>query len=116
MNINAFSVKVAGFSILVLGAAVVVLIGHSQGPKAPHVEPPPSGATPVVHTADWYVAHPEVLKEDEKKCAGDASEISAAACQNASSADARLSAIEMQKAAQESAPSESTTTPAKSSP
>jgi hypothetical protein len=52
-----------------------------------------------IHTADWYVAHPDVLHQDEQRCAGDAATIAPAACQNAFNADARLAAIEFQKAA-----------------
>lgn len=114
MNVNSLVVKGAGVAIIMVGAGLVLLIGHSSGPEAPAVQPPsgvsttvvePSGNTlaPAVHTADWYVAHPDVLKEDERKCAGDASVMPQAACQNVSSADARLTALEMQKAAPENA-------------
>lgn len=114
MNMNSIVVKGAGVAIVVVGAGLVLLIGHSSGPKTPVIQPSagssttivePSGtaSAPVVHTADWYVAHPDVLKEDEKKCAGDASVMPQAACQNVSSADARLTALEMQKAADENA-------------
>lgn len=99
-------------SLKVLAAVVVVaLIGggvaaymirtptpgrHYTQPSTPLVIPP---AAAPVHTADWYVAHPQVLKEDEKRCAGNAASLSMAACQNVASADARLGVIEMQKAA-----------------
>jgi hypothetical protein len=54
-----------------------------------------------VHTANWYVAHPDILKQDEMRCAGDAATISQAACQNAYSADEQRTQTDMQKAAAE---------------
>jgi hypothetical protein len=46
-----------------------------------------------------HVAHPDMLRADEKRCAGDAASISPAACENADHAAARLFVKEMQKAA-----------------
>ena len=56
-----------------------------------------------VHTATWYVAHPDILRLDEKKCAGDAAEMPPTVCQNVAAADAQLSVLQMQKAAAENA-------------
>jgi hypothetical protein len=45
---------------------------------------------PEVHSAAWYVRHPDVLKQDEQRCAGNAGTMTPAACQNVASADAQL--------------------------
>lgn len=113
MGSNSIVIKVAGIAVLLVGAGLVIFIGHNSQP-----EPPGKITTitvPAIHTADWYVAHPDVLKEDEHKCAGDASSMSAAACQNASSADARLSVIEMRNAAASNGSSVSSSQSPKSS-
>lgn len=102
---RALSLKVLAAVVVVaiIGAAVRVYVIRTPTPEAHYTQPsapviiPPAMAP--VHTANWYVAHPEVLKEDEKRCAGDAATLTMAACQNVASADARLSVIEMQKAA-----------------
>lgn len=65
--------------------------------------------TSEIHTADWYVAHPDILHKDEHRCAGDAATISQAACQNVASADARLNVIEMQSAASANANADEST-------
>lgn len=52
-----------------------------------------------VHSAEWYEAHPDTLKGDEKRCAGDAQSISQNACQNVYSAESSLGVKEMKDAA-----------------
>lgn len=95
---TSIRMKAAGLAIVVCGTGLVMFVGHqvqeekSQGTIA-------AATAPVIHTADWYVAHPGVLKVDEHRCAGDASSMTPAACQNAASADARLTVLQMQNAA-----------------
>ena len=94
---NSIALKAAGLAVLACGAGAVIYIGHHNQNRAP--ESITTLPAPVVHTADWYVAHPDVLKVDEHKCAGDASSMTPAACQNTASADARLSVLQFQHAA-----------------
>ena len=58
-----------------------------------------AGDEPAVHTVAWYEAHPDVLRQDEKQCAGQSPSLDRAACQNVYSAESSLAAAEMQKAA-----------------
>lgn len=53
----------------------------------------------VNRTAEWYEAHPDALKADEQKCAGDAASISRDQCQNIFAAENALGAKEMEDAA-----------------
>ena len=93
--------KFIGLAIIGIGTAagmVVIAVdhtGHPAGTSVGSIPAPP----PVVHTADWYVAHPDVLKEDDARCAGDAASIPQAACQNAATADQRLLASQLGQAA-----------------
>lgn len=61
--------------------------GHSNGP------------TQANRTAAWYESHPDALKADEQKCAGDAASISRDECQNVYAAENALGAKEMEDAA-----------------
>jgi hypothetical protein len=94
----ASRIAIAVVLMLIAGGLVVYIrkrhadVAH---PAALEAAPP----APVAHSAAWYVAHPDVLREDEKRCAGDAATMSPAACQNTASADAQLNVIEMQNAA-----------------
>jgi predicted alpha/beta hydrolase family esterase len=84
------------------GGAVVVIAQNGRSFKTTATQPPgisliaPAAS---VHTADWYVAHPTVAKEDEERCGDDAASISSAACQNVESAEQELLANEMKSAA-----------------
>ena len=100
MTVQISSSKIIlSITLILIGSGVVIYLGHESNnigqPTTLELAPQSSGA----HTADWYVAHPDVLHQDEKRCAGDAATMSPAACQNVTSADARLNVIEMQKAA-----------------
>ena len=55
--------------------------------------------TAIVHTASWYVAHPDIAKQDEARCGDNAATISQAACQNVESAEEQLLAVQMRNAA-----------------
>jgi hypothetical protein len=103
---STLSTKISiGILIAVLGGGASI-IGLYHNPSATSST---SSSTDVlipmmsaeVHTASWYVAHPDILKQDEMRCAGDAATISRAACQNAYSADEQRTQIDMQKAAAE---------------
>jgi hypothetical protein len=100
MTIPSPKIIIGALAILFGGGAVILIanVGTShQGTPTTQIElmPPP----PEVHTANWYVAHPNVLKADEQRCAGDAARIPQVACQNAAAADAQLSAAEYANAA-----------------
>ena len=91
-----------GVCILVaaLGASGVVAVVHIYGPTATSTFPA-SASLPITisdHTADWYVLHPDVLQQDERRCSGDAATISRSSCQNADSEDEQITEIQMQKA------------------
>lgn len=79
---NLLTIKImTGCAAIAIGVVAVVGIGHfgrSPSPATPAVVVIPE----VIHTADWYLAHRDVLKVDEQRCAGDAANISPAACQN----------------------------------
>jgi hypothetical protein len=79
------------------GAVVFFRYRASNTPKPAALVAIPQSSE--VHTADWYVAHADVLHQDGQRCAGDAATISPAACQNVASAESRLYVIEMRKAA-----------------
>jgi len=88
--------------ILAGGGCVGVMSEVSHSHQTSTSEPvviiqptPPS----TIHSAEWYVAHPDVLKVDERRCAGDASTMTPAACQNVASADTQLAGADYAKAA-----------------
>jgi hypothetical protein len=101
MMINALTTKLSiGLLAIVVGGGGAALVYQDRS------SPFGSSSTVVaivapeaVHTADWYVGHPSILKQDEGRCAGDAATISQAACQNVDSADNELGVDEMEKAA-----------------
>ncbi|MDD2893565.1 MAG: hypothetical protein PHF20_06505 [Halothiobacillaceae bacterium] len=90
-------VAIAGVSGLIGGIEYSVhRSGRSISGQGQVFEPPP---TAVVHTASWYVAHPDIAKQDEVRCGDNAATISQAACQNVESAEEQLLAIQMRNAA-----------------
>lgn len=98
------STKIAIGTIILLGGGGAVIFISTIGPfhksaatQQIVVGTPPS--PPVIHSAEWYVAHPDVLKVDEQRCAGNAATIPQAACQNVASADAQLAGADYAKAA-----------------
>ena len=99
-----------GISIVAIALAggAVIVIGNHRTPSP--TAPPPQA----VHTADWYVAHRDILKADDARCGGDAASIPQAACQNAATADQRLLAQQLQGAA--SANAAAAKTPATNTP
>jgi hypothetical protein len=99
--INALTMKLSiGILAIVVGGggAAFVYENHDASPGSSS-DVIAIIAPETVHTADWYVGHPDVLKQDEGRCAGDAATISQAACQNVDSADNQLGVSEMQRAA-----------------
>jgi len=98
---NAFSLKIGIAIVVIVAAGGATLFFHDNRSVLFHSG---SGVSLTVsgdadHTANWYIAHPDILKQDEGRCAGDATRISQAACQNVASADNQLGMFEMQKAA-----------------
>ncbi|MDE8346828.1 MAG: hypothetical protein POH28_11760 [Acidocella sp.] len=82
------------------GLYLVVIQGHTsnssiQRQSAAVPEMPPSQ----IHSASWYVKHPDILKQDELRCAGDAATMTPASCQNVASADAQLASADYATAA-----------------
>ena len=98
MRLIAGKVAIAAVLILI-GGGLAIYIRSLPGSVARPTALEAAPSRPVVHSAAWYVAHPDVLHEDERRCSGDAATISRAACQNAASADAQLNVIEMRNAA-----------------
>lgn len=96
--------KLIGLGVVAVGvvaSAAVIIVNHTSRSSAPvsvsiNVPAPPSET---VHTADWYVAHPDVLKADDARCGNDAASIPQAACQNAASADQKILAAQLGQAA-----------------
>ncbi|MBU6418765.1 MAG: hypothetical protein KGQ79_03460 [Proteobacteria bacterium] len=102
MTSLATKITVGVLAIAIGGGAVILISYNNRSPRS--VSAPPAIAAdsiPMepVHTAAWYVTHPDVLRQDEKRCAGDAASISPAACENAQSADLQLSINDMKNAA-----------------
>lgn len=103
MTVPAPAKIAIGLIIIFVGGGAVILFSnlspsHKTGLSVGAVVnpgPPP----PIVHSAAWYVAHLDVLKADEQRCAGDAATITQAACQNVASADAQLASADYAKAA-----------------
>ncbi|WP_234729608.1 hypothetical protein [Acidocella facilis] len=99
-------ITVGVLAIVIGGGAVVLISYNNRSPRSSSVPPAiAAGSIPMqpIHTAAWYVTHPDVLRQDEKRCADDAASISPAACQNAQSADLQLSINDMKNAAAENA-------------
>jgi hypothetical protein len=87
---NAMTIKIIG-GCAAFAVVVIALVGIKDGRNATA----PSDSTVVVapekiHSSDWYLAHRDVLKVDEQRCVGNASTISAAACQNVKEAVGEL--------------------------
>lgn len=62
-----------------------------------------SSSTHEVRSVEWYQNHPEDLKADEGKCAGEAPILNRDACQNVYSAETNLGVKEMEDAAHNNA-------------
>ena len=94
---NPLTTKIGiGVLIVVLGSATMLLIsreGEKAGEPSTLITSPPA---PTVHTAAWYVAHPDALKVDSQKCGGDAASMPAAACQNIAAAEEQLVPSQLQ--------------------
>lgn len=95
--------KVIGIGIIaagIIGGVAIIILNHSSQSQLPasvsaNALPPAE----IVHTADWYVAHPDVLKTDEARCGGNAESIPPAACQNVATAEQTLLTQQLQSAA-----------------
>jgi len=91
-----------GVAVIVAAGVVITKVGydmHMSGSASyrPTGVPQPASIA-VVHTADWYVAHPDIAKQDDARCGDNAATISLAACQNVESAEEQLLADEMRNA------------------
>jgi hypothetical protein len=79
-----------GLLVICLGGGLAIILierGHQAG-----------SPLPVIHTADWYIEHPDVLKLDEAKCNRNDGEISQPNCENVDAAGARLAPSQLQAA------------------
>lgn len=91
-------------SLIVIGGcgALYLVVDRSHSDRligSPSTEISPVSLSPEVHSAAWYVRHPDVLKQDERRCAGNAEMMTPAACQNVASADAQLAGADYANAA-----------------
>jgi hypothetical protein len=111
--INALTTKLSiGLLAIVVGGGGAAYVYENHGSTPGSDSALIAIVTPeAIHTADWYVGHPDVLKQDEGRCAGDAATISQAACQNVDSADNQLGVGEMEKAAAQDGQSSATQKP-----
>lgn len=82
--------RVSGVTILFAALAL-----YGCGKTGSHSNAPAQAS----RTAAWYESHPDVMKADEQKCAGDAASISRDQCQNVYAAENALGAKEMEDAA-----------------
>ena len=82
------------------GLYLVVFPGHNDNSSIDRQSVVvPALAPSQIHSAAWYVKHPNILKQDEQRCAGDAATMTPAACQNVASADAQLAGSDYATAA-----------------
>jgi hypothetical protein len=94
---------IIGLLIIIGGCGALYLVvdnshfGRSTGSSSTEISP--VNLPPEVHSAAWYVRHPDVLKQDERRCAGNAEMMTPAGCQNVTSADAQLASADYSKAA-----------------
>lgn len=84
------------FIVVAFGAVSFIELQRS-GRDSPISAQPIESDT--VHTTAWYVAHPDIAKQDEARCGNDAASISEAACQNDASAENLLLENELGNAA-----------------
>ncbi len=91
-----------GVAVIVAAGAVIAGIGYDidlsgSAPSGQTGVPQPAPVA-AVHTAGWYVAHPDIAKQDDARCGDDAATISPAACQNVELAEEKMLADEMRNA------------------
>ena len=91
-------------SLIIIGGcgALYLVVEHSHSGRSTgslSTEISPANLPPEVHSAAWYVRHPDVLKQDERRCAGNAEMMTPAACQNVAAADVQLAGADYAKAA-----------------
>ena len=91
-------------SLVVMGGcgALYLVVDRSQSDSSiisPSTEMSPVNPSPEAHSAAWYVRHPDVLRQDERRCAGNAEMMTPAACQNVASADTQLAGTDYANAA-----------------
>ncbi len=95
MALTSFNIIIASVIIGVGSGAVIVIAGSDRDSLAPAAPSAPDA----VHTTAWYVAHPDIAKQDEARCGNNAATISEAACQNDASAENQLLENELGNAA-----------------
>ncbi len=98
--------KMLGVAIVAVVSAGVVAVTIDQNHEArENKKIVVTSSIEHAHSASWYVAHPDTLKQDGHRCAGDATAISSAVCQNVASAESTIGAAEMKSVAAENATS-----------
>ena len=90
-------------SLIVIGgcSTIYLIVDHSHSDRSigqTQLEISRVTLTPEVHSAAWYLHHPDILKQDEQRCAGNAGTMTPAACQNVASADAELAGVDYENA------------------
>lgn len=94
------SVKIwIGVLAIVAGGGAVMAISHQDNNSGQSETVLVNPGGPIIHTEAWYVAHPDVAKQDEARCGGDAGSIPHAACQNVASAEEELLVQQLQNQA-----------------
>jgi hypothetical protein len=91
------SIKLAiGVLAIAIGSGAVILISHQNRNSGQSETVPMNPGVPIIHTEAWYVAHPNIAKQDEDRCGGDAASLPQAACQNVASAEEELLVQQLQ--------------------
>jgi hypothetical protein len=91
------SIKLAiGVLTIAIGSGAVILISHQNRNSGQSETVPMNPGVPIIHTEAWYVAHPNIAKQDEDRCGGDAASLPQAACQNVASAEEELLVQQLQ--------------------
>lgn len=82
-----------GVAIVCAGGGLAVFVVENGRHPSPPVPP-----ISILHTADWYLAHPDVLKNDATKCDRNDGELPQPACENVDAAQSRLAPSQLQAA------------------
>jgi hypothetical protein len=94
MTISITNVAI-GCLAIVVGSGTVLYIGHLTSQNSPIPQTP----AVIVHTTDWYMAHPDIAKADEERCGNNAGSISVESCQNDAAAEEKMLSNDLLNAA-----------------
>lgn len=88
-----------GAFIVALASGAIVLVFHWESSTGNTTETGVSSQPADIHSANWYVAHQDVMKADVATCQDDVAALPSADCQNANTAESQLYSAELSKAA-----------------